>query len=464
MKKRDLYWVNKISIFLLITLFFGIISIFNIIQFNASYMAEEQEELQVFKRQIEWAIELIIENRGADTLQEYCNEFLDEDVEVRIFDENKKLIATSNPENKTPLLSKDSEVLNKGYSNNKLKLYKYAVKNRKIGVRDKIYVNGHKYYVELTISQADVMKSIMSVQKNSLIFFAICLMFFIFGLISVFYTLRKSFNKLEDSVIKISNGELDTTIIVPEDGLLEELSISVKRMTQKLKMQIKRLSQLEQYKTEFIQNLTHEIKTPITAINSAVELIELNKNDNETNDECFNIIKSQIGSINKLVGDILELSELDLKKTEEEISFQSFSLVEAVKEAITNQGISSCKINLIIKEDIVINANKELIITAVSNLLSNAIKYSASKNIDVIISKTGQQIVLEVKDYGCGISSEHLPRIFERFYRVDKSRSRVKGGTGLGLSIVKNIVELHNWDITVESEINKGTSFKIIIP
>ena len=94
---------------------------------------------------------------------------------------------------------------------------------------------------------------------------------------------------------------------------------------------------------------------------------------------------------------------------------------------------------------------------AISNLLSNAIKYSKSEIIDIVINKNS----IEIKDYGIGIEQKHLNRIFERFYRIDKSRSRQKGGTGLGLSIVKNIVEFHNWKIEVQSEINKGTNFKI---
>ena len=100
---------------------------------------------------------------------------------------------------------------------------------------------------------------------------------------------------------------------------------------------------------------------------------------------------------------------------------------------------------------------------AISNLLSNAIKYSKSDDIDIILSKNENITIIEVKDYGIGIEEKHLPRIFERFYRIDKSRSRRKGGTGLGLSIVKNIVEFHNWKIEVQSEIGKGTNFKIII-
>ena len=102
--------------------------------------------------------------------------------------------------------------------------------------------------------------------------------------------------------------------------------------------------------------------------------------------------------------------------------------------------------------------------TAVSNLLINAIKYSQSDKIDIILKKTGNNLNISVKDYGIGIAGEHLNRIFERFYRIDKTRSRETGGTGLGLSIVKNIIELHNGTVSVKSTLNKGSEFIISIP
>jgi len=240
-------------------------------------------------------------------------------------------------------------------------------------------------------------------------------MLLILSVIHIFAALRNSFNKLEDSVISISEGRLDTKIQIPKNGLLEELALSIVSMTQKLKMQIERLSKLEHYKTEFIQNITHEIKTPITAVNSAAGLLQSEKNLSETGRECLEIINFQTNAINKLVNDILELGRIDLKKTEEIKTFQTVNLTEAVQEAADCQGIHSCKINIIKNNDVFIKADRELLITAVSNLLSNALKYSKSSIIDFIISNNAA----EIKDYGIGIEEKHLPRIFERFYRAD---------------------------------------------
>ena len=458
MKKRDLYWVNKISIFLLITLVFGAISLFNIVLFNASYMEEEHEELLVFKRQIEWVITPLLEQKNYSKLQKYCDDFKDEDIEFRIFNSNKKLLATSNTDNVSPLLSKNSKIFNKKY--NKFKIYKLALKNRKIGVREKYFINNDVYYLEITVSQADVMKTIMKTQKNALTFFIACLMFFIIGLIQVFYTLRNTFNTLEDSVIEVANGNLEEEIEIPKLGLLKELTSSIKKMVQRLKLQITRLSQLEQYKSNFLQNITHEIKTPITAINSAIELIESRNNIEDIDKECFEIIQFQTKSIDKLVNDILCLSEIEVEKTNDNKNFKNFNLNSLLKKVINSFNYANIKIDLSQSEEkINFYGDKDLIFTAISNLLTNAIKYSKTDKIDIFLRQEDKKIYIEVKDYGIGIEPEHLNHIFERFYRVDKNRSRKLGGTGLGLAIVKNIIELHSGSIDVISEVNNGTNF-----
>ncbi len=432
-------------------------SLLNILQFNASYMQEEREELQVFRRQIEWAVTPILEKNNIALLQKYCDDFISGDVEIRIFDGNKKLLAASNKENNSELIDKNSNILNKNYG--KLELYKYSIKNKKIGVRDKIFIGKDKYYIELTVSQADVMKSIINAQKSAVSFFILCIVLFISALIHIFSTLRNSFNKLEDSVIDVANGNLDSEITIPKINLLKELTLSIKKMIKQLKLQIIRLKQLEQYKTEFLQNITHEIKTPITAINSAIELIETGNSGNNHNKECFEIIQFQIKSIDKLVNDILCLSELEVAKTDDDKEFEQVNFNELIQKVIDEFNYSDIKINFIHNEIINFLCDKDLISTAISNLLSNAIKYSKTDKIDVILTKNNNAINLTVKDYGTGIAKEHLNRIFERFYRVDKTGSRKSGGTGLGLAIVKNIIELHNGTITVESEEGKGTCF-----
>lgn len=254
---------------------------------------------------------------------------------------------------------------------------------------------------------------------------------------------------------------MDTSIDVPDLELLEELSISVKKMILRLKNQIQRLTQLEEYKTNFLQNITHEIKTPITAINSAIELIENNNSITVEDKECFEIIQFQIKSINKLVNDILVLSEIEVAKTNEEKHFEKFNLNSMIEKTISNFLYLPVEINFIQNINEEFFGNAELMSTALSNLLTNAVRYSNSNKIDVILTKKDNQIELQVKDYGVGIEKNHIEHIFEKFYRVDKARTT--GGSGLGLAIVKNIAELHNGSINVESYPGQNTTFTILL-
>ena len=443
MKKRDLFWLKRVLIILFVGFIFVWISFHNIAQFNQSYIQEEKHEMDVLKKQIEWVAAPLLRKSDIKTLEKYALDFWDDkEFAFKIFDSNKNLLVSSD---------------------NKINISQYLQKQYEINI------DGKHYYIEVDLSQESVMNAIVKAQNKIMILFGLGIFCLILGLIQTFYSVRKSFNALEDSVIQIARGDFDVNIELPKNGLLNELSLAIMRMTNRLKNQITRLTQLEEYRKEFVSNMSHEIKTPITAINSAVELIEENSETTDIQKECFDIIKSQTYSINRLVSDILTLSEIDLEKTNEHKNFKVFNLNNAINQAISVQPKA---IIFNQSENIDILGNEELVITMISNLLSNAIKYSGSDKIEVnLISESSSMVhfnasfstIIEVKDYGVGIPAEHLPRIFERFYRVDKTRSRQSGGTGLGLAIVKHIAELHNWKIEVESEAGVGTNFRIVI-
>lgn len=462
MKKRDKFWIDRMLWVITIILFSAILSLYNIIQFNNSYMQEEREELEIFRKQIEWVIIPYLKDNDIETIKKYCSDFRNEDIKFRIFDENEKLIASSKSYENKELLEEHSNILKR--REGKWKIYRHSIKDKMIGLVSTINIENKIYYLELTILEEDVIKSITYAQKNIIIFFSMCIILLLIYMSQFFYTFRKSFNKLEDSVIEIANGNLEAKIETPKINILEELSQSIIKMTQRLKTQIIRLTQLERYKSEFIQNISHEIKTPITAINSAVELLEENKNISAKNRECFDIVKFQLRALNKLVNDILSLSEIEVEKTNSEKHFKMFNINKAIKQVIIYTNTGNIKVKITADNEFEIYGDEDLLKTAVSNLLINAIKYSQSDKIDIILKKTGNNLNISVKDYGIGIAGEHLNRIFERFYRIDKTRSRETGGTGLGLSIVKNIIELHNGTVSVKSTLNKGSEFIISIP
>ena len=457
MKKRDLFWLNRILLIFFVGLTFVLVSIYNIVQFNNTYILEEKKELELLTKQIEWAIIPLLKQKDIQLLEIYANDFKNnQEFSFSVLDSNKNIIISSFNNREQKPLKNDTRVAKKY---NIWDMYVESFENKSLEKVSEININNKKYYIELSLSQEFVISSIIKAQKNIIFFFCICLLLLFLGIIHIFYSIRQGFNSLEDSVIQIARGNFDTEINLPQNGLLKELSLAIMRMTNRLKNQITRLTQLEEYRKEFVSNMSHEIKTPITAINSAVELIEEDGETNNIQKECFDIIKSQTYSINRLVGDILTLSEIDLEKTNEHKNFKVFNLNNAINQAIS---VQPKEVIFNKQENIDVLGNEELIITMISNLLSNAIKYSGSNKIEVNLTND-KNIIIEVKDYGVGIPAEHLPRIFERFYRVDKTRSRQSGGTGLGLAIVKHIAELHNWKIEVESKVGVGTSFRIII-
>ena len=227
---------------------------------------------------------------------------------------------------------------------------------------------------------------------------------------------------------------------------------------------ITNLKKLENLRREFVANVSHELKTPITSIKGFAEtLLDGAKNDEQALDEFLKIISKESDRIETLVLDLLDLSHVEQQS---EIETEYISLSDIAEITIKNmQTIAESKNITIVNEvtpDIVIDANKDKVSQVVINLLSNAISYSKeSDEVIVRVYKEGNKRILEVEDFGMGISEEDQKHIFERFYRVDKARSRDSGGTGLGLSITKHIMEAHNGRINVISSPNEGSTFRI---
>ncbi|MDN6671746.1 MAG: ATP-binding protein, partial [Staphylococcus equorum] len=227
---------------------------------------------------------------------------------------------------------------------------------------------------------------------------------------------------------------------------------------------ITNLKKLENLRREFVANVSHELKTPITSIKGFAEtLLDGAKNDEQALDDFLQIISKESNRIETLVFDLLDLSHVEQQS---EIETEYISLSDIAELTIKNmQTIAESKDITILNEvtpDIVIDANKDKVSQVVINLLSNAISYSKeSDEVIVRVYKEGNKRILEVEDFGMGISEEDQKHIFERFYRVDKARSRDSGGTGLGLSITKHIMEAHNGRINVISSPNEGSTFRI---
>ena len=225
---------------------------------------------------------------------------------------------------------------------------------------------------------------------------------------------------------------------------------------------------MEQIRTEFVSNVTHELKTPLTSIRGFIETLRNGAiNDPDVAEKFLEIIDIEAERLYMLINDILHLSEIETKQKDNNIETYEFEpIVEEVLSIL--QGAADKKnVALIseVKNDIKITANRDRIKQMLINLIENGIKYNnEGGNVMISANKAEGKVIFSVKDSGIGIAKEHLPRIFERFYRVDKGRSRNMGGTGLGLSIVKHIVNLYSGDIKVNSEPGEGTEFIIKLP
>ena len=236
--------------------------------------------------------------------------------------------------------------------------------------------------------------------------------------------------------------------------------INIEDITEKVK--------LENMRSDFVANVSHELKTPLTSISGFVETLRLNENiDNITRNRFLEIIESESDRLKRLIDDILLLSSIENTESRvlEKINlYETFNGVKDMLSYIAESKDIDFKYEFL-ETSLYVNSNRDYIKQIFLNLIENAIKYTPSNGkVRVIVASNEEDIIIEVKDNGIGIPKEDINRIFERFYRVDKARSRDVGGTGLGLAITKHIIKSLNGKIEVKSELNKGSEFIVTIP
>lgn len=230
---------------------------------------------------------------------------------------------------------------------------------------------------------------------------------------------------------------------------------------------ITQLKKLEQTRKDFVANISHEIKTPITAIQGFADtLLEGALSDQEHAVKFLQTIKANSERINSLVDDLMTISKLELGVIKVEKS--SVDLKDVADHVLTMLGDKAAAKSLTIKVQVLpeprsIEADRDRLIQILANLVDNAIKFTETGGVTFGDANENGRIYLFVEDTGIGIPQKHLPRLGERFYRVDPGRSRNMGGTGLGLAIVKHLVKAHGWDIKIESTYGKGTTVRIYV-
>lgn len=261
---------------------------------------------------------------------------------------------------------------------------------------------------------------------------------------------KKLFIQAHGTTLKSSRGRVMGALIVLSD--------------------VTHLKRLESMRKDFVANVSHELKTPMTVISGFIEtLLEGGADDPEQAKRFLQKIGDHTQRIQQIIEDLLTLSGLEQSEDTHSIVFTRQPLISVLSAALEmcqlkNKG-RNIQFSLNCSETLEASLNADLMEEAVLNLLDNAAKYSESGqsvSLDVEVKKT--RIYIHVSDQGCGIPSEDQSRVFERFYRVDKGRSRKVGGTGLGLAIVKHIVTSHSGDVKLKSQVGEGSVFTIVLP
>lgn len=233
---------------------------------------------------------------------------------------------------------------------------------------------------------------------------------------------------------------------------------------------ITRIRRLEKVRSDFVANVSHELKTPITSIKGFVEtLLEGAVKNPDEAQRFLDIIAKQTDRLDAIIDDLLALSRIEQHTEKTQIELEDSNIKEMLNDAIelckNKAQAKHIEVKLTCAQEIKAQINTPLLEQAVVNLLDNAIKYSSNNSkIEIEALKNENNISITVTDFGCGIDKNSLPRLFERFFRVDKARSRKLGGTGLGLAIVKHIVQAHNGSVDVNSSPGKGSKFTINLP
>jgi two-component system phosphate regulon sensor histidine kinase PhoR len=283
---------------------------------------------------------------------------------------------------------------------------------------------------------------------------------------------------LDDMVVRVLHRQdsLEQEIVIFTDSkrYVQARATSLKRDGKSFVVlvlnDVSRLKNLENLRRDFVANVSHELKTPITSIKGFVETLREGAiDDPESARRFLEIITKQADRLSAIIDDLLSLSRIEQETENRQIAIETGKLKDVIDSAVlacsAKAQAKQMKVLVNCDESLFARINAQLLEQALVNLIDNAIKYSdPDKEIQINAERSGSQVQIKVIDHGFGISHEHLPRIFERFYVIDKARSRKLGGTGLGLAIVKHIAAAHGGTVNVDSTPGKGSTFTISIP
>ena len=307
----------------------------------------------------------------------------------------------------------------------------------------------------------DVMDTLDKLKQQIIwIYLSACVVIVIVSLFST-NTIINPVKNLKETATKISQGDLSQRVSVRGKSEIAELGHTFNQMCD-------RIQDVDEQRSEFVSNASHELKTPLASMKILVESLLFQQNvDKSIYQEFLGDINNEIDRMSNLINDLLLLSKMDSDIVTMQI--KKYSLTTVIQESIDALrpiiNARHIKLNFYAANDIEAEFDKIKIQQAINNLVENAVKYSRSNGfVKVFLTKSGEEACISVEDNGVGIAPEHLNHIFERFYRVDKARSRDTGGTGLGLHIVRKIALMHGGRVEVESIEKIGSKFTLYLP
>jgi len=294
----------------------------------------------------------------------------------------------------------------------------------------------------------------------------------VLGVIAAYFLSRRissPIRQMQRTAERIARGDLSQRISIKSQDELGELAKALNTMADELQQKMQHLERMNRIRTDFVANVSHELKTPLTLIKGYVETLEDRALEDPVKVRRFvRIIREHADRLGNIVEDLLTLSELE--QSHGRIQKQPFDLKKLIEDVILGFGHAiedkHHRLEIIAQGDnFEISADRDKIEQLFVNLIDNAIKYTNEHGqITIRLDGRAEEICVSVQDNGIGIPRKDLDRVFERFYRVDKARSRRLGGTGLGLGIAKHIVLAHHGDIRLESQLGRGTTVHVTLP
>lgn len=302
---------------------------------------------------------------------------------------------------------------------------------------------------------------------NATLYLKLILILPFLGLTGIYYLMflyrKKEIEEIKDVLKRITANTISNAEEINFNPNLKEIENEFKNMFCRLKNDFQNLKKLEQVRTEFLGNVSHELRTPIFSIQGFLEtLLDGALDDPKVNRAFLQKAVHHTNNLNNLLNELIDISMIESGQMK--MSFRYFNIHEYLKSIISEYKVIADKKNLVISlhspnPNLELFGDKNRLKQVFSNLITNAIKYTETGSIEIGVLEESNFGKIYVQDTGIGISEKDIARIFERFYRVDKDRSREMGGTGLGLAIVKHIIEAHDSKIFVESKPELGSLF-----